>query len=325
MAHESVRTGALALRAGAIDGFSGGPGRLARLDLLGSLLSGRWLWTAPVVAGLLVLSIYPTIFLVALALSNSRLGRPFQSFAGLNNLLKAILDPAFQAALTRSIAFAIASTAVELVLGVAVAVLMTRLVKAGRILMSLILLPLMTPPVMVAVAWKLILAPVGGLANGTLQKLGLIGEPLSFFGSAAGAWSSVGLADAWQWTPFVAILAYAALLAYPKEIDEAAMLDGAGPWARFRLLMLPFLAPSLVSIALLKLVIGFKLFDLVFVLTYGGPGFETTTAAFHIWRLALEQFDAGRAAAETLIFALVVGLVTWPLTRWQHRLEAREA
>ena len=120
------------------------------------------------------------------------------------------------------------------------------------------------------------------------------------------------LADVWQWTPFIALMTYAALQTLPEDIYEAARLDGASGPAMFWSITLPMLAPALLAIAVLKLVIAFKVFDLVFVLTGGGPGQATTVSSFYIYRVAIQQFDIGAAAAQTLMFAVVVGLVTIP-------------
>jgi len=106
--------------------------------------------------------------------------------------------------------------------------------------------------------------------------------------------------------------------------DEASLIDGAGAWQRLRHITLPLVAAPLASIFLLKLIIGFKLFDLVYVLTFGGPGLTTTNATFSIWRLALEQFDVGKAAAQTLIYVVVISIVTIPVLRL-HRLASERA
>ena len=291
----------------------------------GLATAARALWVAPVVIGLLITTVYPTLFLIALAGSKSTLGKPFRGFVGLKQVISVVLDPLFQASILRSVLFALGSSMAELALGVAIALLFTTLLRAGRFLTSLILLPLMTPPIMVGVAWKLILAPAGGLLNGALLDLGLIAAPLSFLATPGLAWTSIVVADLWQWTPFIVILSFAALMMIPIGVHEAALIDGAGPWQRLRHVTLPLIAGPLASIFLLKLIVAFKLFDLVYVLTFGGPGFATTSSGFAIWRLALEQFDVGRAAAETLIYALVVGIVTMPVVRLHRRLEGGEA
>lgn len=121
----------------------------------------------------------------------------------------------------------------------------------------------------------------------------------------------------------MALLTYATLQTLPNDVYEAARLDGAGEWRLFRSITLPMLAPALIGIAVLKLVIGFKVFDLVFVLTAGGPGQATTVASFDIYRTAIQQFDIGLAAAQTILFGLVVGIVTIPFTRAQRWAEGK--
>jgi multiple sugar transport system permease protein len=214
--------------------------------------------------------------------------------------------------------FAVPVSLIEVALGLAIALLLHSSLRRAHWVRSIILLPLMTPPMMVAVAWKLILAPAGGLLNGILLGTGITSAPISFLGSMPAAFISVALADTWQWTPFVAILAYAALQVLPEDVFEAARVDGASSATIFWRITLPMLAPALVAILLLRVVMAFKLFDLVYGLTLGGPGFGTTVTSFEIWRTALQEFDLGAAAVQTLAFAVVVTIVTLPLT-WLHR------
>ena len=282
------------------------------------------LWTGPVIASLLVTTLYPFLFIVALSLSKSSLGKPFRAFEGLKHFAGIFSDELFIAATARTVAYAFTSSLAQLLAGLAVALLLSSLVKAGRLLLSFVLLPLMTPPVMVGVAWKLILAPAGGLINGWLIAAGFISEPLSFLGSPGLAWASIFIADLWQWTPFVTILCFAALATLPDGVQEAAIIDGAGPVRRFVSITLPLIAAPLASIFLIKLIFAFKLFDLVYILTYGGPGFATTTTGFSIYKLAMQQFEVARAAAQTLVFATLIGLLTLPVVRLHRRLEARE-
>jgi multiple sugar transport system permease protein len=278
---------------------------------------------APLLVGLAVFAIYPFLNVVALALSKSSLGRPFQKWPVFTNFADIIGDGTFHAALIRTAIFAIPVALVELALGLAIALMLHSSLKKARWVRSLILLPLMTPPMMVAVAWKLILAPAGGLLNGLLLRTGIIDQPFSFLGSMPAAFLSIAVADTWQWTPFVAILAYAALQTLPEEVFEAAKVDGASRWSVFRQITLPMLMPTLLAIFLLRVVMAFKLFDLVYGLTLGGPGFSTSVATFMIWRTALQEFDIGLAAAQTLAFAVLVTVVTLPIT-WAHkRAEAR--
>lgn len=305
------------------------PERSADLTVRGGRLAfqriGRWLWISPIVIGLAITLLYPTLFLIALALSKSTLGKLFRDFVGLKHIFAVLHDPLFLTSMAKSIAYAFVTASIQLILGFLIALLFTQLLKAGRFLVSLILLPLMTPPVMVGIAWKLILAPAGGLLNGVLLDWGLILAPISFLGHPVLAWFAIAVADIWQWTPFIVILSFAALSTIPEGVHEAATVDGASPLQRFWHITLPLVAAPLSSIFLLKVILSFKLFDLVYVLTFGGPGFATTTTGFSIYRRAFEQFDVARAAAETLVYSLVIGLVLWPVIRLHQHLERKDA
>jgi multiple sugar transport system permease protein len=182
--------------------------------------------------------------------------------------------------------------------------------RGGRfgLLGAVLLLPMVTPPVSVGVAWKLLLAPVGGGLTGLWDALGIAGfNPL---GSGPGAFATLVLIHAWQWAPLVLLLVNAALLGVPAELWEAAALDGAGWWRTLRSVVGPVVAPTVVAAAVLQLVIAFKVFDLVAVVTAGGPGVSTIVAGFEVFRTAFRgSFEVATAAAETIVLGLLVGVV----------------
>ncbi len=273
-----------------------------------------WAFVAPMVLGLTVFAVYPFVYLVLLSFSKSNLGTLFVDWVGLTNYGDTFGNTKFTASIWRSVQFAILTTAVTIVLGMAVALLLDTAVRGRHVMRTLMLLPLLTPPVTVGVMWQLLLMPKGGWVNSFLMDLQVVSQPISFLGSPDLAFPAVSLADVWQWTPFVAIMIFAALQTLPEEVFEAATLDGASRTQSFWFMTLPMLAPALLTIAVLKLVIAFKVFDLVFVLTAGGPGQSTTVSSFHIYRVAIQQFNVGLAAAQTIMFAILVGLVTLPFT-----------
>ncbi|CAN5864441.1 sugar ABC transporter permease [soil metagenome] len=272
-----------------------------------------WLFVLPMVLGLLAFALYPFLYLIVLSASESQLGDPFQEWIGLENYSTALKDAVFIDSLRRSVVFAIPVSMIELLAGVVIALLVNGSLRGGHIIRTLILLPLITPPIMVATAWKLIFNPTGGLLNSVLADLGLIDRPVSFLGSSQWALPAVALADAWQWTPFVALLAIATLQAMPGDVLQAASIDGAGRWSSFWTITFPMILPSLAAIFLIKLIITFKVFDLVYSMTFGGPGFDTNLATFQIYRVGLQQFNVGYAAAQTILFGLLVGLITLPV------------
>ncbi len=283
-----------------------------------------WLFSTPALIAGLIVTVYPLVYLLASSVSRSTLGKPFQDFVGGENFTTAMADGAFTGGLIRTTVFAIVTALVQVALGLGIALLMRQLTRGQNVIRTLILLPLLTPPVMAAVVWKLVLAPNGGLLNSILLQLGIVQEPISLLGSPFWAIVMVAIADSWQWTPFVALIIYAGLLALPESVYEAAQIDGAGPWRGFCHITFPMIMPALMSVLLIKLIISFKIFDLVYVLTSGGPADSSMLSGFLIFRTALREFNVGYAAAQTLLFVIVVTIVTIPVTiirkrtRWEQ-------
>jgi multiple sugar transport system permease protein len=267
-----------------------------------------WWLAVPAVASLLVTGLYPAVAGIALAVTDSSLARPLREFVGFENFVAAAESVAFGGSLLRSALFAVLATVLAVLAGVAGALALHA--RGGRfgLLGAVLLLPMVTPPVSVGVAWKLLLAPVGGGLTGLWEALGIGGfNPL---GTGAGAFATLVLIHAWQWAPLVLLLVYAALLGVPAELWEAAALDGAGWWRTLRSVVGPVVAPTVVAAAVLQLVIAFKVFDLVAVVTAGGPGIATIVAGFEVFRTAFRgSFEVGTAAAETIVLGLLVGVV----------------
>lgn len=281
-----------------------------------------WLMLVPVMLGLGAFFVYPLVYLIALSLSRSTLANTFQSFDGWENFSWMFTGTTFTSSIVTTVVFAVFVSVLQLILGLLIAYLLFTSVKNGKVLRALILLPLMTPPVMVGIAWKLLLSPTGWI-NSLLSRAGLIEQPISILGDQRFAFPSIMLADTWQWTPFIVILAYAALQSLPEDVFEAAALDGAHGRTTFFKLALPMLAPALLSILLIRMIMAFKTFDLIFVLTQGGPGGATDMSTYVIWRTALQEFDLGLAAAQTLYFAVVISIVTLPIVLLNNKAEAR--
>lgn len=271
----------------------------------------------PVIAALLVFSAFPFVYLMGLAFTDSTLARPLDGFTGLDNFTDALSATAFESSLWRSAVFAAGASILQLVLGAGLALLLAIRGRPLGWLGVALLLPLVTPPVMVGVAWKLLLAPVGGALPEIAGAVGL-GEP-NPLGSSFGAFATLLVIDTWQWTPFVTLLIYAALLGIPRELLDAARIDGASARQAVRHVVLPLIAGTLVAVALLRLVIAFKVFDIVYVVTSGGPGFATTLSAFDIYRTGLQDFQVGEAAAATVVFSLLVGVFVTVVSRLHRR------
>jgi len=283
----------------------------------------RWL-AAPAIAGVALLLVYPTIYLVALALTKSSLAKPLNRFTGLDNLAGAFASPAFTPSLWKSTVFAVVVAVTTTLLGLGIALLLRHRGGGFGVVGALFLLPLVTAPVLVGVAWKLLLAPVGGGLAGVFGALGLAGvNPL---GHGVGALVVLMVIHVWQWTPFATLIAFAALGVVRPELLESARIDGASPWRIFTTVTWPAIAPSIWAVAVLELVIGYKVFDVLVVITAGGPGFSTSLSPFVIYQTGLRgSFDMGTAAAQTLVFGLVVGAVATVVTALRSRAVKADA
>lgn len=280
------------------------------------------LFVAPSVLALLVLGLYPLLFIVAAAFTESSLGKPFQAFAGLETFESVLADADITASLWRSVAYALGVSAASLVLGVAAALALQGAVRSGSIVRTLLLLPLITPPVIVGTLWKLVYNPGGGLLATVLGAAGVPRETIAPLSSTAWALPGVALADVWEWTPLIALLVFTALLSQDAAVLEAARLDGAHGWRLFRSITLPAIGGVVAAAFFIRLVLAFKVFDLVFMMTSGGPGQATTTTSYVIYQAALREFDVGKAAVVTLLLAVVVTVVTVPVVAVTRKLQS---
>jgi multiple sugar transport system permease protein len=278
----------------------------------------------PVIVLLVIFSLYPFFYALVLSLTESKLARPFQEFIWLDNFRKALEDSLFHTSIINTLIYGFGAATIELVVGFMMALFFYQSVRAGRYLRTLALFPFITPPVAVAMIWRLIYEPNTGFINYHLRLLGITPtQPIAWLGDSNLALLSLILVDVWQWTPFVFLLALAALQALPHDPYEAAAVDGASSWQSFLYLTLPMVASSLMVIYIIRLIGAFKIFDQVYLLTYGGPGSSTQVASFYIYRTAFQQFDTGYAAALTLVLLVVLILVITALTAVRNRIRQR--
>lgn len=268
---------------------------------------------APAVVVLLVLAAYPLLFIVSASLTRSSLGQPFQEFLGTENLRATIGSAAVQNSLLLGTGYAIGVALASTALGTATAVALWRSLKSGVIIRTVLLLPMIVPPVVVGILFSFIFSPSGGLIDTLIKIVSPDSGTYAILSDTTWAIFGVALADVWEWTPLVVLLVFTALLGQDQEITEAAQLDGANGLQLFGHITLPMVAGTIAAAFLIRLILAFKVFDLVYVMTSGGPGSSTEVPAYLIWRSALQNFDVGTAASITLLLAVVVTVVTLPV------------
>src|SRR4030095_4323281 len=198
----------------------------------------------------------------------------------------------------------------EFLLGLGLALLLNSQIRGRSVFRATLLVPMMLPAVVVGVVWRLMLNPNFGAINGTFKGFGLNTESLTWTASPRLALLSVIIVDIWQWTPFVFLVLLAGLQAIPQEPYEAARIDGSSPWQTFRYVTLPLLKPAILIALLLRTMDLLRVFDQIFILTEGGPGFATETISLYIYRTAFRFFDFGYAAAMSFVLLAVTNVIS---------------
>lgn len=284
----------------------------------------KWIYTLPAVAFVLVMMLFPILYTVRISFyewSMSAITPP--AWVGLDNYKALLTDARFWGAVRATLYFTAAALAVEVVLGVAIALLLSREFRGKNLVKTVFLLPMVATPVAMGLVWLLIYEPTIGAANMLLKMIGL--EPLLWLASPNQAIPSLIIVDVWQWTPMIALIVMAGLATIPTEPYEAADVDGAGSWTKFTSITLPLLKPTILVAAMLRLIDVLKTFDIIYATTQGGPDLATETLNIYGYVLGFQYFKLGAASSLlVLFFALVMGLtllLIWTRKRMEGRYE----
>jgi multiple sugar transport system permease protein len=276
------------------------------------------LFIAPALAVLLSLAIYPLLYSVSVSLQQET---PNGVVWGLGNFARLVSVCFFWTAMAHTFVYAIAALTCEFLLGLGLALLLNSEIRGRGIFRASLLVPMMLPAVVVGVVWRLMLNPNFGAINGTLKQIGINTESLTWTASPKLAMLSVIAVDVWQWTPFVFLVLLAGLQAIPQEPYEAALIDGSNWWQTFWHVTLPLLKPSILIVLLLRTMDLLRVFDQIFILTEGGPGFATETISLYIYRTAFRFFDFGYAAAMSFVLLALTNVIS---AIYINFLEAKE-
>ncbi|HEU4714328.1 MAG TPA: sugar ABC transporter permease [Pyrinomonadaceae bacterium] len=262
-----------------------------------------YLLIAPAVAVLLALSIYPLIYSITVSL---QVGDDWS----MGNFTRLATDNFFLTAMAHTFVYAVVALTCEFLLGLTLALLLNKQIRGRGLFRAGLLVPMMLPPVVVGVVWRLMLNPNFGAVNGTLKQIGIDTESLTWTASPTLAMLAVIAVDIWQWTPFVFLVLLAGLQAIPQEPYEAALIDGSSRWQTFRHVTLPLLKPAILIVLLLRTMDLLRVFDQIFILTEGGPGFATETISLYIYRTAFRFFDFGYAAAMSFVLLALTNVIS---------------
>lgn len=280
----------------------------------------KHLLIAPPLVFFFAISIIPLIFTLGLSFANYSIGGQ-ATFAGLDNYTRLFSDTFFLRSYLNTILYVLFGVAIQYWLGLGLALLINSMVRGKRSMRLLMLVPMMIPPLLVGFIWRTLFdsqyGPVDAMLNGVgLPSVHWLTDPtLSFI--------SIIIADSWQWTPFMFLLLYTGLRTLPKEPFEAARVDGASGWRVFWDMTFPMLIPASIAAILLRAIEQFKLFDIVFFVTGGGPGGATNTVSLLGYFTALRSGDLGYGAAMSILLLVTVIVIATVALIGVRRVMAR--
>jgi ABC-type sugar transport system permease subunit len=262
-----------------------------------------WSLVLPAVGTILLIALFPLLWTVWESLHRHDLRMPWlgRPFVGVENYVEAMRDPRFWSALGHTVFFAVVSVGLELVLGLGLALAMNRAYRGRGLVRAAILVPWAIPTVVAGLVWRFMFDGETGIANVVLVRAGLLQEPLVWFIHAGTAWVPVILADVWKTTPFVALLLLAGLQNIDASLYEAARIDGASAWRQFRHVTLPLLKPAILVALIFRTLDAFRVFDLIYALTGGGPGTSTEPIALYTFNVLLQTLRFGYGSALSVI------------------------
>ena len=268
---------------------------------------------APAVAILLLAMVWPLLYSIWLSFHEWKLGMPIDAaeYTGLENYRILLSDPDVLASFRVTLLFAFAVVTLEVTLGVGLALMLDRPLRGMSALRTAFIMPMMIAPIVVGLMWRYIYDQQFGVLAQTFRAFGF-DSPEWLTSSDIALWSVI-IADVWQWTPFIFILTLAALQGLPRSALEAARVDGATTLQTAFLVKLPLILPVIVVAALLRLIDAFKVLEVIFIMTGGGPGLATEILSMRIYKTAFEFQQLGRASALSNLLLLLVATLSLAL------------
>lgn len=263
------------------------------------------LFPLPALVFIGLLMVFPILYTLYLSFTNWNLTSGVEpAFAGLTSYLRVFSEPRFLHALGRTFTFTVFAVAIEVVLGVAIALILNRAFVGKSVAKLLLLLPLVATPVAVGIVFNLFYDPTIGLLNFALHALGLPqGRWVSSESTVIG---SLVLVDVWQWTPMITLIVLAGLAGLSEEPVEAARVDGASDWQILRYVTIPMVMPVILTAMVLRLIDALKTFDIIFAMTGGGPGYASETLNIMGFKYSFEYFRMGQSSVILVALFLVV-------------------
>jgi multiple sugar transport system permease protein len=251
---------------------------------------------APALALLAAVLAWPLVSGILISFRDVRIVGSEGPWVGLDNYAKVLTDPAFWRASWLSFVWVAANAVLQTVLALAAALILHQKFPGVRIARTWIVLSWIVPTVVVVMIWRWLFSTSGGVVNPALMGLGITERPVGFFATPWTAFATLVFINSWRWFPFIALMMLAGLTRIPADLHEAARVDGAGPWKRFTRITWPLLAPTLTVLLVIGTLLSFNVFDVIWLMTAGGPAGGTRTLPVLIYETAFRGYRVSEAA-----------------------------
>lgn len=278
----------------------------------------------PTIIILCVVIVYPIGYSLSLSFQNLNISNPSRGrqFVGFQNYIDVLRSQEWWLSLLRIFYFVASDLLIGISLGLGIALLLNKERRGKGVMLAIIVFPYVLAPIVNSLIWKLIYDPNYGFLNGLLLQLGIIKSYIPWLARPTLAVVMLIIANLWQGTPFAIVLFLAGLKSIPKEEYEAAAIDGASKTASFRYITIPHLKPIIYMNVVMKTILTFKMFDLIYALTGGGPGGSTTVVSMLIYRESFEYMKFGKGAAMSFLLLILVLLMVIAYTKMFKEEEA---
>jgi multiple sugar transport system permease protein len=291
------------------------------------LKTARWVpafYVAPAVLVMAAACLYPVLSAIQLGFFDWNMGTPWSSarWVGLDSFISAFSNPRVWSSLWTTLIFAGICVSIEMVLGIALALALEHPVRGMSMFRTLFILPMMIAPIAVGLAWRYMFDAQFGLINALLGVFGIAAK--TWLADPTLAFAAIVIADVWQWTPFVFIMMIAALANIDGSVMEAARIDGANWWQKTFLVKLPMVMHVIAITLMMRLIDAFRVLEVIYVLTFGGPGDSTEILALHIYKTAFVGQQLGVAAAVSVLLLLVVAVLSFAALRLSNPMKSEE-
>jgi multiple sugar transport system permease protein len=287
----------------------------------GSRTLTKGLWIVPAAVLIASVLLYPALRAVFLSLTHYSLTTGFTiDFAGADNFRRVIVDSRLHGSFVVTTVFVVVSVALEFAVGLGLAMAASRMLRGQTVVRTLLLVPWTLPTAVVAVLWAWILNDQFGILNHVLSRIGVLEAPVAWLAHPSTALASIIVADVWKTVPFVFLILLAGLQSIPVELYEAMAMDGGGPWAAFRYVTWPHLVPFAFIALIFRIIQAFAVFDLVYVLTGGGPGGATETVSVYAYQTSMRYLDFSYSSTISVALVLVLAVVAVALRRTLHEV-----